>query len=101
LVLNISEKKARCDALEEEVVKTRKELEKFKALYHHNMSSIKSLEGLATIMSQQRNPKLKTGLVYEEGSSSGQPSNKEPIKFVKSTTNDNIKPTETKEDNRP
>jgi hypothetical protein len=44
---------------------------------------------------------LKIGLGYEEGSSSGQPSNKESIKFVKSTTIDNNKPTETKEDNQP
>jgi hypothetical protein len=73
-------------------VKTRKELEKFQALYHQNLSSIKASEGLATILNQQRNPKLKTGLGYEEGSSSGQPRNKEPIKFVKSTTNDNNKP---------
>jgi hypothetical protein len=40
-------------------------------------------------------------LGYEEGSSSGQPSNKHSIKFVKSTTNDNNKPAETKEDNKP
>ena len=52
-------------------------------------------------MNQQRNLKLKTGLGYEEGSSSGKPRNKEPIKFVKSTTNDSNKPTETKEDNQP
>jgi hypothetical protein len=39
-------------------------------------------------------------LAYEERSSSGQPRNKESIKFVKSTTNDNNKPTETKEDNQ-
>jgi hypothetical protein len=97
----LSEKKARCETLEEEVVKTRKELEKFQALYHQNLSSIKASEGLATILNQQRNPKLKTGLGYEEGSSSGQPSNKESIKFVKSTTNDNNKPAETKEDNQP
>jgi hypothetical protein len=103
----LSEKRARYEALEEEVVKTRKEMEKFQALYHHNLSSIKALEGLATILNQQRNPKLKTGLGYEEGSSSGQPRNKEPIKFVrasvhvKSTTNDNNKPAETKEDNQP
>jgi hypothetical protein len=64
------------------------------------MSSIKASEGLATILNQQRNPKLKTSLGYEEGSSSGQPRNKEPIKFVKSTTNDNNKPTKTKEDNQ-
>jgi hypothetical protein len=70
-------------------------------LYHQNLSSIKASEGLATILNQQRNPKLKTSLVYEERSSSGQPRNKEPIKFVKSTTNDNNKPAETKEDNQP
>jgi hypothetical protein len=45
-------------------------------------------------------------LGYEEGSSSGQPRNEEPIKFVKSsvhvksTTNDNNKPAKTKEDNQ-
>jgi hypothetical protein len=96
----LSEKKVRCEALEEEVVKTRKLLEKFQALYHQKLSSIKASEGLATILNQQRNPKLKTGLGYEEGSSSDQPSNNEPIKFVKSTSYDNNKPTETKEDDR-
>jgi hypothetical protein len=98
---NLSKKKARCKALEEEVVKTRKELEKFQALYHQNLSSIKASEGLATILNQQRNPKLKTGLGSKEGSSSGHPSNKDFIKFVKSTTNDDNKPAETKEDNQP
>jgi hypothetical protein len=78
-------------------VKTRIELEKFQALYHQNLSSIKASEGLATIMNQQRNPKFKIGLGSEEGSSSGQPRNKEPIKFVKSITNDNNKPAETKD----
>jgi hypothetical protein len=72
----LSEKKARCKALEEEVVKTRKELERFQALYHQNLLSIKASEGLATILNQQRNPKLKTSLGYEEGSSSVQPRNK-------------------------
>ena len=43
---------------------------------------------------------MKTGLGYEEGSSSGKPRNEEPIKFVKCTTNDNHKPTKTKEDNQ-
>ena len=42
---------------------------------------------------------MKTGLVYEEGSSSDQPGNKEPIKFVKYTIYDKKKPTKTKEDN--
>jgi hypothetical protein len=44
---------------------------------------------------------LKTSLGYEEGSSSGHPSNKDFIKFVKSTTNDDNKPVETKEENQP
>jgi hypothetical protein len=94
----LSEKRASFEALEEEVVKTRKEMEKFQALYHQNLSSIKASKGLATILNQQRNPKLKTGLGYEEGPRSGQPRNNEPIKFfkasvhVKSTTNDNNKP---------
>jgi hypothetical protein len=76
-------------------------MEKFQALYNQNLSSIKSSEGLTTILNQQRNPKLKTGLGYEEGSSSGKLGIEEPIKFVKSTTNDNKKPVETKEDNQP
>jgi hypothetical protein len=75
----LSEKKERCESLEQEVVKTRKEMEKFQALYNQNLSSIKASEGLATILNQQRNPKLKTGLGYEEGSSSGKPGNEEPI----------------------
>jgi hypothetical protein len=96
----LAEKKVRCEALEAEVVAVRKDLEKFQALYHQNLTSIKASEGLATILNQQRNPKLKTGLGYEEGSSSGHPSNKESIKFVKSTIIDNNKSAETKEDNQ-
>jgi hypothetical protein len=76
-------------------------MEKFQALYNQNLSSIKASEGLATILNQQRNPKLKTGLGYEEGSSSGKLGNGEPIKFVKSTINDNNNPIETKEYNQP
>ena len=38
----LSQKKMRCEALEEEVVKFRKELEKFQSLYHQNLSSIKA-----------------------------------------------------------
>ena len=33
----LTEGKKRCEALEEEVVTTRKELEKFQSLYHQNM----------------------------------------------------------------
>ena len=76
-------------------------------MYHQNLSSIKASEGLDSIPNQQRNPKLKIGLGYEEESSSGHPRKKEPIKFFKasvhfkSTTNDNNKPAETKEDKQP
>jgi hypothetical protein len=97
----LSEKKARCEALEEEVVKTRKEMEKFKALYHQTLSSIKASEGLTSILNQQRNPKLKAGLGYEEGSSSDHPSNTKPIKFVKSSNIDNSHSAETKKENQP
>ena len=45
-----SEKKARCEALEEEIVKTRNEMEKFKALYHQNLPSIKVSEELTFIL---------------------------------------------------
>ena len=76
-------------------------MEKFQALYNQNLSSIEASEGLATILNQQRNPKLKTGLGYEEGSSSGKSGNEESIRFVKSTTNDNNNPVEAKEDDQP
>ena len=46
----LSEKRARSEALEQEIVKTRKEMEKFQALYNQNLSSIKASEGLATIL---------------------------------------------------
>jgi hypothetical protein len=97
----LSEKKASCEALEEEIVKTRKEMEKFKGLYHQNLPSIKASEGLTSILNQQRNPKLKAGLGYEEGSSSDHPSNTEPIKFVKSSNIDNNHSAETKKENQP
>jgi len=76
-------------------------MEKFKSLYLQNIPSIKASEGLATILNQQRNPNLKTSLGYQEGSNSGQPRNKEYIKFVKPTFIDNNKYGETKEDNQP
>jgi hypothetical protein len=101
LTQQLKEAKTKGENLEAEIVSVRKDLEKFQTLYHHNLTSIKASEGLATILNQQRNPKLKIGLGYEEGSSSGHPSNKKSIKFVKSTTIDNNEPTETKEDNQP
>jgi hypothetical protein len=69
----LSENKARCEALEEEVVKTRKEMEKFKALYLQNIPSIKASTELNDILRKQRSPLLKTGLFYVSGSSSKQP----------------------------
>ena len=71
-----------CEALEEEVVKTRKELEKFQSLYHQNLSSIKASEELNSILSKQRSPLIKTTLGYETGSSSNQPENKESCKMI-------------------
>jgi hypothetical protein len=71
----LSEKKVRCEVLEEEVVKTKKEMEKFKGLYHQNLPSIKASEELTSILNQQRNSKLKDGLGYGEGSSSDHPNN--------------------------
>jgi hypothetical protein len=65
----LSEKKARYEALEEEVVKTRKEMEKFKTLYLQNIPSIKSTAELNDILRKQRSPLLKTGLGYVNGSS--------------------------------
>jgi hypothetical protein len=97
----LSEKKVRCEALEEEIIKTRKEMEKFKGLYHQNLPSIKASEELTSILNQQRNSKLKVGLGYEEGSSSDHPSNTEYIKFVKSSNNDNSHSIETKKENHP
>jgi hypothetical protein len=49
---NLSEKKARCEALEEEEVKTIKEMEKFKALYLQNLPSIKASAELNDILSK-------------------------------------------------
>jgi chromosome segregation ATPase len=67
----LKEVETKSEKLEAEVVTVRKDLEKFQALYHQNLKSIKASEGLASILNQRRNSKLKTGLDYEEGSSSG------------------------------
>jgi len=69
--------------LEEEVVKTRKEMEKFKALYLKNLPSIKVSTKLNDILSKQRSPLLKTGLGYISGSSNKQTESKETIKMIK------------------
>ena len=69
----LSEKKEICESLEEEVVTTRKEMEKFKALYLQNIPSIKSIAELNEIMSKQRSLLLKNDLGYVNGSSNKQP----------------------------
>ena len=46
----LSEKKEICESLEEEVVKTRKEMKKFKALYLQNLPSIKASVELTDIL---------------------------------------------------
>jgi hypothetical protein len=97
----LSENKFKFEALEEEIVKTIKEMENFKGLYHQNLPSIKASKGLTSILNQQRNSKLKARLGYEEGSSSDHPSNSESIKFVKSSNIDNNHSAETKKENQP
>jgi hypothetical protein len=76
-------------------------MEKFKAVHHQTLSSIKASKGLTSILNQQRNPNLKVGLGYEQGSSSDHPSNTEPIKFVKSSNIDNNHSIEIKKENQP
>ena len=60
-----------CESLEEVVI-ARKELEKFQALYHQNLSIIRASEEVNNILSKQRSPWLKIGIGYEEGSSNKQ-----------------------------
>jgi hypothetical protein len=81
------EKKARCEALEEEVVKTRKEMEKFKTLYLQNLPSIKATVELNEIMRKQRSHFLKTRLGYVNGSRSKHPESKDPVKMIKLQVN--------------
>jgi hypothetical protein len=59
--------------LEEEVVKTRKKMEKFKALYLQNLPSIKASTELNNILRKKRYPLLKTVLGYVSGSNNKQP----------------------------
>jgi hypothetical protein len=43
----LKEVKTKGEKLEAEVVTVRKDIEKFQALYHHNLTSIKASKGLA------------------------------------------------------
>lgn len=88
----LAESKSRCENLEEEVVTVRKELEKFQALYQQNLPSIKASKELNNILSKQRSPLIKSGLGYEQGSSSSHSKNKEFTKsatFIKAEANKN------------
>jgi hypothetical protein len=88
------ENKARCEALEEEVVKTKKEMEKFKALYLQNLPSIKDSAELNDILRKQRSPLLKTGLGYVSGLSIKQPERKELSKDDQVPSQQTIRPCE-------
>ena len=66
----LSEKKAKCETLEEEVVKTRKEMEKFKALYLQNIPRIKASTKFNDILNKHRSPLFDIGLFYVSGSRS-------------------------------
>jgi hypothetical protein len=69
--------------LEEEVVKNRKEMEKFKALYLQNIPSIKASAKLNDILRKKRCPLFKTALGYVSGSRSKQTERKNPVKMIK------------------
>jgi hypothetical protein len=51
----LKEAETKGEKLEAEVLTIRKDLEKFQALYHQNLTSIKASEGLTSILNQQRN----------------------------------------------
>jgi hypothetical protein len=80
---HLLEKKARCESWEEEVVKTRKEMEKFKALYLQNIASIKASVELNDILRKYISPLLNTSLGYVSVSSSKQTKSKESVKMLK------------------
>ena len=78
----LAESKARCEHLEKEVVMVKKDLEKFQALYHQNISSIKALEELNNILNRQRSPQIKFGLGYGQGASSSGSESKESSNLI-------------------
>ena len=62
-------------------------MEKLQALYHHSLSSIKASEEMNNIPSKKQSPLLKTGLDYEEGSSSSHSKNKKSYKLIEIQSN--------------
>ena len=79
----LSGKKERCEFLEEEVVNTKKEMERFKALYLQNLPSIKASTELNNILRKLISPLLNTGLGYVSGSIRKQTERKELVKMIK------------------
>ena len=79
----LAESKTRCEHLEKEVVNVKKDLEKYQALYHQNISSIKSSEELNNILNKQRAPQIKFGLGYDQNASSSNSANKESSNVIK------------------
>ena len=78
----LAKSKVRCEHLEKEVVTVKKELEKYQALYHQNISSIKDSEELNNILNRQRAPQIKFGLGYGQGGNSSNPESKESSKVI-------------------
>ena len=78
----LAESNTRCEHLEKEVVIVKKDLEKFQALYHQNISSIKASEELNNILNRQRSPQIKFGLGYGQGASSSDSESKESSNLI-------------------
>ena len=79
----LTKSKARCEHLEKEVVTVKKDSEKYQALYHQNISSIKASEELNNILNRQRSPHIKFGLGYGQGESSSNSERKESSNLIK------------------
>ena len=79
----LAESKTRCEHLEKEVVNVKKDLEKYQALYHQNISSIKASEELNNILNRQRAPQIKFGLGYDQNACSSNSANKESSNVIK------------------
>jgi hypothetical protein len=77
------EGRSRCEHLEEEVVTVKKELEKYRAWYNQNISSIKASEELNNILNRQRPPQNKSGLGYKEEANNSKLKNIESSNVIK------------------
>ncbi len=79
----LAECKVRCELLEKEVVTVKKGLDKYQALYHQNISSIKASEELNNMLNRQRAPHSKFGLGYSQGESNGNSESKGSPNVIK------------------